>query len=50
VTERDYYETLGVERSVDAAALKNAYRKKAKEYHPDCQGGCENKFKELNEA
>ncbi|MGE0830533.1 MAG: molecular chaperone DnaJ [Hyphomonadaceae bacterium] len=49
-TERDYYDILGVPRSADAAALKNAYRKLAKQYHPDCEGGCENKFKELNEA
>lgn len=49
-TERDYYDVLGVERGADAAALKSAYRKKAKELHPDCSGGCEHKFKELNEA
>jgi molecular chaperone DnaJ len=49
-TDRDYYEVLGVERGADAATLKNAYRKRAKEVHPDCEGGCENKFKELNEA
>jgi molecular chaperone DnaJ len=49
-TDRDYYEILGVERSADAAALKNAYRKLAKQYHPDCEGGSEAKFKELNEA
>jgi molecular chaperone DnaJ len=50
VSERDYYDILGVPRDVDAASLKNAYRKRAKELHPDCAGGCENKFKELNEA
>ena len=50
MSDRDYYEVLGVERGADAAALKSAYRKRAKEYHPDCQGGCEHKFKELNEA
>lgn len=49
-TTRDYYDVLGVARDADAAALKSAYRKRAKEVHPDCQGGCENKFKELNEA
>ncbi|HWA01317.1 MAG TPA: molecular chaperone DnaJ [Caulobacterales bacterium] len=47
---RDYYDVLGVDRGADANALKSAYRKKAKELHPDCQGGCEDKFKELNEA
>lgn len=50
MTERDYYDVLGVERGADAAALKSAYRKLAKQYHPDCDGGCEIKFKELNEA
>lgn len=49
-TERDYYDVLGVQRGADSAALKNAYRKLAKQYHPDCDGGCEIKFKELNEA
>jgi molecular chaperone DnaJ len=49
-TERDYYDVLGVPRGADAAALKNAYRKLAKQFHPDCEGGCETKFKELNEA
>lgn len=50
MTDRDFYEVLGVPRTADAAALKSAYRKRAKEVHPDCQGGCEHKFKELNEA
>ncbi len=50
MSEQDYYEVLGVARNADAASLKNAYRKLAKQYHPDCEGGCEQKFKELNEA
>jgi molecular chaperone DnaJ len=50
MTERDYYDILGVPRNADATALKNAYRRRAKEVHPDCAGGCEEKFKELNEA
>src|SRR5215813_13546404 len=50
MSDRDYYDVLGVPRSADADALKSAYRKRAKEVHPDCQGGCEDKFKELNEA
>jgi molecular chaperone DnaJ len=49
-TERDYYDVLGVERGVDPATLKNAYRKLAKQYHPDCDGGCEETFKQINEA
>ncbi len=35
MTTRDYYETLGVPRSADDAAIKSAYRKKALEHHPD---------------
>jgi molecular chaperone DnaJ len=50
VTDRDYYDVLGVARGADPDALKSAYRKRAKEVHPDCEGGCEDKFKELNEA
>ena len=49
-TERDYYDVLGVQRGVDPGTLKNAYRKLAKQYHPDCEGGCEDTFKEINEA
>ncbi len=50
MSDRNYYDILGVAKNVDAAALKSAYRKRAKEVHPDCEGGCEDKFKELNEA
>ncbi|NBB52654.1 molecular chaperone DnaJ [Rhizobium sp. CRIBSB] len=50
---RDYYEVLGVERTIDAAGLKSAYRKLAMEHHPDRNGGSEDslaKFKEISEA
>ena len=50
---RDYYEILGVERTIDAAGLKSAYRKLAMQHHPDRNGGSEEsmaKFKELSEA
>ena len=50
---RDYYEILGVERTVDAAGLKSAYRKLAMQHHPDRNGGCEDamaRFKEISEA
>lgn len=50
---RDYYEVLGVERTIDAAGLKSAYRKLAMEHHPDRNGGCEDsmaRFKEISEA
>ena len=50
MSDRDYYEVLGCARDADAAALKSAYRKMAKQLHPDSETGCENKFKELNEA
>lgn len=53
MAERDYYKVLGVERSADADAIKKAYRRLAKKYHPDANAGdpsAENTFKEVNEA
>ena len=50
---RDYYEILEVERTIDAAGLKSAYRKLAMKHHPDRNGGCEEsmaRFKEISEA
>ena len=51
--KRDYYEVLGVDRNADAAAIKKAYRKLAKKYHPDTNAGnqqAEQMFKEVTEA
>ena len=53
MAKRDYYEVLGVTRSVEAGELKSAYRKLAMQYHPDRNPGdseAEVKFKEVNEA
>jgi curved DNA-binding protein len=49
---KDYYEVLGVARSADADAVKRAYRKLARKYHPDVskEKNAESKFKEVQEA
>jgi DnaJ-class molecular chaperone len=50
---RDYYETLGVQRSDDAATIKKAYRKLARKYHPDVNPNdqeAEGHFREIQEA
>lgn len=47
---KDYYETLGVQKNASKEDIKRAYRKLAHKYHPDKTGGDEKKFKEVSEA
>jgi DnaJ-class molecular chaperone len=50
---RDYYKTLGVDKKADDKALRAAYRRLARKYHPDVNRddkASEEKFKEVNEA
>ncbi len=47
---KDYYRILGVERGASKEEIKKAFHKLAHQYHPDKQGGDEQRFKEANEA
>jgi molecular chaperone DnaJ len=47
---KDYYKTLGIEKSASQDDVKRAFRKLAHKYHPDKPNGDEEKFKEINEA
>ena len=48
--EKDYYAALGVPKDADAAAIKKAYRKLARDLHPDTNAAGEERFKEVSEA
>src|SRR3990170_2965190 len=52
MSNRDYYETLGVARNASDDEIKAAFRRLARQYHPDVskESDAEEKFKELNEA
>ncbi|MGE5604024.1 MAG: molecular chaperone DnaJ [Nitrososphaerales archaeon] len=52
MSKRDYYEVLGLSRDADENAIKGAYRRLARQYHPDVNKApdAEERFKEINEA
>lgn len=53
MAKRDYYEVLGIEKNASETEIKKAYRKLARQYHPDVNPGdkqAEDKFKEIGEA
>ncbi|TKX75918.1 molecular chaperone DnaJ [Halorubrum sp. GN11_10-6_MGM] len=50
MTEREAYETLGLDRTADSETVRRRYRERAKRLHPDGEDGDEEEFKDLNEA
>ena len=52
MNKRDYYEVLGLSKNATDEEIKRAFRKLAKQYHPDInkEPGAEEKFKEIGEA
>lgn len=49
-SRKEAFRTLGVEPGADEATIKQAYRQKVKEVHPDTEGGDEERFKQVNRA
>jgi molecular chaperone DnaJ len=52
MAQRDYYEVLGLSRNASPEEIKAAFRKLARQYHPDVsqEANAEERFKEINEA
>ena len=52
MTYKDYYATLGVDKTASQDEIQSAYRKLARKYHPDVnkEAGAEDRFKEIGEA
>ena len=54
MSERDFYEVLGIDKGADEAKIKKAYKRLAMKYHPDRnadeKAGAEKKFKEVRKA
>ena len=53
MAKRDFYEVLGISRSADDTEIKKAYRKLARQYHPDVNpddNTAAEKFKEITES
>lgn len=50
MAKRDYYEVLGIDKKADDKAIKRAYRKLAKKYHPDTDPGISRQSRDLRKS